>query len=90
MRTAVIVVTRPERIVIAETKRLLADLERRGIAIGGVIANYLTPENDDPCDASMRSYELAAIGELGDVVTIERHDTPPSALDDLERLVPLG
>lgn len=89
-RTAVVVVTRPERIVIAETKRLIADLERRGIPRGGVIANYLMPENDDPCDASMRSYEVAALGGLGEVVTIERRVTPPSALDDLERLVPLG
>jgi arsenite/tail-anchored protein-transporting ATPase len=88
-RTAVVVVTRPERIVLAETKRLLADLTRRRIPLAGVIANYLTPENDDPCDQAMRAYELAAIGEMGDVA-IERRPMPPNTLDELERLVPLA
>ncbi len=43
-RTAVIVVTRPERIVVAETNRLIDNLRTRGIAHGGTIANYVTPE----------------------------------------------
>ena len=41
--TRVIVVTRPERIVIAESKRLIAEIEQRGMRVGGVIANYVTP-----------------------------------------------
>jgi anion-transporting ArsA/GET3 family ATPase len=88
-KTAVIVVTRPERIVIAETKRLVDDLRRRGIALGGVIANSVTPENDDPCDRSMRSYELAALDDFADAVLIERRSPPPNTLDELEPLVPL-
>ncbi|HKR62248.1 MAG TPA: ArsA family ATPase [Thermoanaerobaculia bacterium] len=88
-RTAVVVVTRPERIVVAETKRLMDELRRREIAIGGVIANYVTPKNDDAWDQSMRNYELANLADLGDAVLIERRATPPVLLDDLEQLVSL-
>jgi arsenite-transporting ATPase len=88
-KTAVIVVTRAERIVLAETMRLIDDLRRRGIPVGGVIANYVTPENDDPCDRSMRAYELAALEGLGEAVLIERRSSPPTTLDDLESLVAL-
>ena len=87
--TAVFVVTRPERIVVAETERLLANLRERGIAIGGVIANYLTPENDCPCDRSMRAHELKAIEPLEVAITIERRDAPVTKLDELAALVPL-
>jgi len=89
-RAAVIVVTRPERIVVAETKRLLDDLRRRGIALGGVIANYVTPENDDACDQSMRSYELETLDDLEEAIVIERRVRPPITLDELEQLVPLA
>jgi arsenite-transporting ATPase len=84
----VIVVTRPERIVIAETKRLMAELEKRGVAIGGVIANYVTPLTDCKCDRSMRSYEEAALAELPDAIRIERRDAPVTALSDLATLLP--
>lgn len=47
-RCSVIVVTRPEPIVMAETKRLLADLTSRGLRVAGVIANYVTDEEVDP------------------------------------------
>lgn len=87
-RTAVIVVTRPERIVVAETKRLIAELRRRRIAVAGVIANYVTPENDCPCDGSMRSHELAVLGELGsDARIVHRHEGPVTRLDDIIRLL---
>jgi arsenite/tail-anchored protein-transporting ATPase len=86
----VIVVTRPERIVIAETLRLIAELKRRGMAVGGIVANYLTPENDDPCDRSLRSFESAALSALGlEVVAVERQDAPVTRLGDLAALVPL-
>ena len=88
-RCRIVVVARPERIVVAETTRLLGEISRRGLRRGGVIVNYLTPENDCPCDRSMRGYELEAIRELGDVVTIERRDEPVVSLDDLAGLVPL-
>ena len=85
----IVVVTRPERVVVAETKRLLGAIAERGLRSGGVIANYMTPENDCPCDRSMRGYELEAIRGLGAAIEIERRDEPVVALDELARLVPL-
>jgi arsenite-transporting ATPase len=89
--TRVIVVTRPERIVIAESKRLIAEVEQRGMRLGGVIANYVTPENDCVCDQSMRGYEIEALADLGrdDLVTIERRDAPVTKLAELAKLVPI-
>ena len=89
-RCGVIVVTRPERIVVAETKRLEDAVRQRGIEVTGVIANAVTPENDCRCDRSMRRYELDALAALGgSPVLIERRDVPPAALDELAALVPL-
>ncbi|MEO8379881.1 MAG: ArsA family ATPase [Acidobacteriota bacterium] len=88
-RCAVVVVTRPERIVVAETKRLLESLRLRGLTLDGVIANYLTPPNDCPCEQSVRAAELAVLDDLGDAVLIERRDTPPDTLAALAGLVPL-
>jgi len=82
----VMVVTRPERIVIAETKRLIAQLEQRGIAVGGVIANYVTPMTDCKCDRSMRAYEEAELAAFPDAIRIERRDRPVTALHDLATL----
>jgi len=87
--TRVIVVTRPERIVIAESKRLIAEVEQRGMQIGGVIANYVTPENDCACDQSMRGFEMEALARLGcEVVMVERRDAPVTKLGELAKLVP--
>jgi arsenite-transporting ATPase len=87
----VIVVTRPERIVIAESKRLIAEVEQRGMRIGGVIANYMTPENDCVCDQSMRGFEVEALAELerDDVVTVQRRGAPVTKIGELAKLVPL-
>jgi arsenite/tail-anchored protein-transporting ATPase len=83
----VIVVTRPERIVIAETKRLMSSVEERGMHVTRVIANYVTPETDCSCDRSMRSHELEALKQLGAKPTIiERRDTPPTSLSELATL----
>jgi arsenite-transporting ATPase len=89
--TRVIVVTRPERIVIAESKRLIAEVEQRGMRLGGVIANYVTPENDCACDRSLRGYETDALAVLGrdDVVNVERRDAPVTTLAELAKLVPI-
>jgi arsenite-transporting ATPase len=90
-QTAVVVVTRPERIVVAETERLVANIRSRNIPLGGIIANYLTPENGDACDQSMRTFELEALETLGDRVTlIERRDRSPMTRDELVSLVPLA
>ncbi len=85
-RTAVLVVTRPERIVIAETRRLIDDLHRRDIRVGGVIANYVTPANDDPCDQSMRAYELEYLDAFPGAVLIERRAKPPATSEELTSL----
>jgi len=83
-RAGVIVVTRPERIVIAETQRLIEDLRRREIRVLGVIANYVTPENDDPCDQSLRAYELEYLDAFPEAMIIERHSLViPSVARDL-------
>jgi arsenite-transporting ATPase len=89
--TRVIVVTRPERIVIAESKRLIAEVGQRGMRVGGVVANYVTPENDCVCDQSMRGYEIDALGDLEreDVTTIERRNEPVTQLAELAALVPI-
>lgn len=88
-RTSVLVVTRPERAVVDETKRLVATLQERAIRVGGVIANYVTPENDCRCDQSMRAHELAMLREIQPSLIIERRDAPPASLGDLASLVPL-
>jgi arsenite-transporting ATPase len=87
--TTVIIVTRAERIVVDESKRLIAEVETRHMHIGGVIANYLTPENDCACDRSLRAFELEALDELGrdDVLMIERRPSPVTTLADLATLV---
>ncbi len=87
--TRVIVVTRPERIVIAESKRLIGEVGQRGMRLGGIIANYVTPENDCACDQSMRGYEIDALATLGrdDVVVIERRDEPVTKLAELATLI---
>ncbi|HWW60334.1 MAG TPA: TRC40/GET3/ArsA family transport-energizing ATPase, partial [Thermoanaerobaculia bacterium] len=82
-RAAVIVVTRPEPIVIAETARLIENIEQRGMQLAGVIANYVTPKNDCACDQTMRANELALVGGA---TVIERRGTPPVTLDELAGL----
>ncbi|HEV8659779.1 MAG TPA: TRC40/GET3/ArsA family transport-energizing ATPase [Thermoanaerobaculia bacterium] len=86
-RASTIVVTRPERIVITETKRLLDSLEQRKMKIGGVIANYVTPDNDCKCDRSMRGHEMTALSSLKrEMVTVERRDAPVTKLAELAAL----
>ena len=86
-RAAVIVVTRPEPLVVAETARLLDELQRREIAVGGVIANYVTPENQCACDRTMRLHELALLEALDVTAIIERRDAPPTSLAELSSIV---
>ncbi|MBK5260591.1 MAG: TRC40/GET3/ArsA family transport-energizing ATPase [Thermoanaerobaculia bacterium] len=74
----VIVVTRPERMVIDETERLIAELERRGIPIAGVIANYVAGD------------QSAILRALPPHLVIARQPRPVTRLDDLARLVPLA
>jgi arsenite-transporting ATPase len=84
----VIVVTRPERVVIAESKRLIDAVQQRGMHVTSVIANYVTPQNDCQCDRTMRSYELDALAQLGrDAIMIERRDNAVISLAELATLV---
>ena len=88
-RTRVIVVTRPEAEVVAETKRLIAEIENRGLHLGGVIANYVTPDNECRCDQSLRAEELSVLGGLGAVTLIGRREAPPVTLAELATMIPL-
>jgi len=83
-RAATIVVTRPERVVIAETKRLIAALQMK---VAAIIANYVTPDSDCRCDQSMRSHEMKALEALGEeVLFVERRDAPVTTLAELAAL----
>lgn len=75
---AVIVVTRPEKMVIDETVRLIAELERRAIPMAGVIANYVAGD------------QSAILRALPPHLVIARQPRPVTRLDDLARLVPLA
>jgi arsenite-transporting ATPase len=88
-RAIVLVVTRPERIVAAETRRLIENVRGRGIHVGGVIANYVTPENDCACDRLRRAEELRVLEGLPDATLVERRDAPPANLAELSTLIPL-
>jgi arsenite-transporting ATPase len=88
--TSVIVVTRPERAVVDETRRLLEALRERGLHVGGVIANYVAPDNECACDRAVRASQLAILEELGDATLIERRESPPSTLADIAALVPIA
>lgn len=86
--TGVVVVTRPERIVVAETGRLLRHLRESGVAVTSVIANYMTPATECPCDRAMRVHELAALDALEIAPRlIERQVVPPGTAAELEALV---
>ena len=87
--TRVLVVPPPERIVVAETLRLVDDVKRRGIRLGGIIANYVTPQNGDDCDRSLRAFEVEELRKLGDVTIVERRDAPVTRLEELARVVPV-
>jgi arsenite/tail-anchored protein-transporting ATPase len=86
-RAAVYVVTRPDPVVVAETKRLMASLDDRGIGVAGVIANYVTPESRCPCDQSMRSHEMVALAEFDRPIVVERRASPVTGLAELARLL---
>jgi hypothetical protein len=55
--------------------------------IGGVIANYVTPDTDCKCDRSMRGHEMTALSSLKrEMVTVERRDAPVTKLAELAAL----
>jgi arsenite-transporting ATPase len=88
-RSAVVVVCRPERIVVAETERLIAEIARRGMTLGGVIANYVTPLIDCRCDRISRTYELEVLATIdqANLILIGRRDAPIEEPGDLPELL---
>ena len=87
---ATVVVTRPDRLVIEESRRLLASLRERGVRVSGVVANSITPASDCSCDESRRAEEIEILEDLGvSTVPVERRPSPPTKLDDLRSLIPL-
>lgn len=88
-RAAVLVVTRPERMVAAETRRLITAIENHGSRIAGVAANYVTAVSDCRCDQQMRAHELAILATLAPSVVIERRENAPATTGELLSLVPL-
>jgi arsenite-transporting ATPase len=86
--TGVVVVTRPEADVIGETKRLIGEVQERGLRVAGVIANYVTPENGCPCDRGNRAHELALLTDLPGAAVIARRDAPPVTLAELATMIP--
>jgi arsenite-transporting ATPase len=85
-----VVVTRPERIILEETRRLLTTLNERQMRVAATVANYITPANDCSCDQSRRAEEMAVLTRIeGVVVSVERRPDPPVRLADLQELIPL-
>ncbi|HUO85316.1 MAG TPA: ArsA family ATPase, partial [Thermoanaerobaculia bacterium] len=88
---SVIVVTRPDPLVMAETRRLLEELQRRSVRVSALIANAMTPASRCSCDQSRRSGELDVIARLDrPAVIIDRQPQPPVTLEALRALLPLS
>jgi arsenite/tail-anchored protein-transporting ATPase len=81
-----VVVTRAGEIVSSETERLLAELERRGMKVGGVVLNAF--EQADGCAISPSTRTFFPNVEMG-VTIVPRVSEPPATLDALRGLVPL-
>jgi arsenite-transporting ATPase len=88
---AAVVVTRPERIVVAETRRLIDDLASRGIALAGLVANYVAPPGECRCDRIRRAAEEIALTALARPVTlVHEREAPVTDPDGLRTLVPIS
>jgi len=89
-RATTIVVTRPERLIVAETQRLLGELERRSMRVGGIVVNAITPSGGCRCDQSIRGFENETIRSLPTATLVERRASPPSTIHELMSLLPLS
>ncbi len=71
-RCTVFVVTRSEPVVLAETNRLIEELNKRGLHIGAVIANYVTGEEvaDDYLVVQKRETPPVTLEELAAMVEV--------------------
>lgn len=89
-RSAVIIVTRPDRIVALETTRLQRELRERGIHVAGFIANYVTPVSTCTCDSTRRRHEAATLVGFAPLTIVERQRSAVTALSDLQKLIPIS
>ena len=89
--SAVVVVTRPERIVVAETLRLLERLHGRELSVLAVVVNHISRQSACRCDRQRRDAELASMAELGPeaLVLIDEQAGGFLTEEDLLKLVPL-
>jgi arsenite/tail-anchored protein-transporting ATPase len=81
-----VVVMRAGEIVASETERLLGELERRGMRVGGVVLNAF--EEEDGCAISPSTRTFSPRGEIN-VTIVPRASEPPATLRALRGLVPL-
>lgn len=87
----VVVVMRPERLVAEETHRLIDELRAREIPIQGVIANYVMPDSNCPCDQVRRAFQSDILGSFDEsVVIVEQQREPVTGLAELRNLIPLS
>ncbi|MFN2239610.1 MAG: ArsA family ATPase [Thermoanaerobaculia bacterium] len=81
-----VVITRAGEIVASETERLLAELEGRGMRVGGVVLNAF--EQEDGCAISPSTRTFSPKVEIK-VTIVPRASEPPATLGALRGLVPL-
>ncbi|MDZ7850674.1 MAG: ArsA family ATPase [Halodesulfurarchaeum sp.] len=91
-RTSFVVVTNPESLAVAETARIVAELERREISVDAVVANRLLTADVCDCEyhrerVAMQAEHLAELeAEYGDqpgLVTVPQLSTAVDGLDSL-------
>jgi arsenite/tail-anchored protein-transporting ATPase len=88
-RCGVVLVTRAEPIVVAETLRLQQALREKGLSVLGTVVNYVSPETACRCDQIRRAHELGTAASLGRVTIVERQPAPPELAADLRDLIPM-
>ena len=81
-----VVVTRAGEIVASETERLVAELERRGMKVGGVVLNAF--EQEDGCAISASARTFSPSGEMG-VTIVPLASEPPATQRAMRGLVRL-
>jgi arsenite-transporting ATPase len=66
--TQAIVVTNPEALCVAQTRRVVDDLEKFGIRVGGIVLNRVLTEEaaDSPFNRSLRLVQLKYIEEVNE------------------------
>jgi arsenite-transporting ATPase len=65
-RTSFRVVCQPERLVVAETERLVARLREAGVPVGGLVVNRVLTDIDESCDRcrAQRADQQAVLADI--------------------------